>query len=62
MAKIDRSSIIHNLTTRTKLLASFGLVSLIIFAMGTFGVLTLRQMSAASQVVYASSRSLQSSR
>ena len=52
MAKTDRSSVIHNLTTRTKLLASFGLVSLIIFAMGTFGVLTLRQMSAASQAVY----------
>ena len=52
MAKTDRSSAIHNLTTRTKLLASFGLVSLIIFAMGTFGVLTLRQMSAASQAVY----------
>ncbi len=52
MAKTDRSSAIHNLTTRTKLLASFGLVSLIIFAMATFGVLTLRQMSAASQAVY----------
>ena len=52
MAKTDRSSAIHNLTTRTKLLASFGLVSLIIFAMGMFGVLTLRQMSAASQAVY----------
>jgi len=52
MAKTDRSSVIHNLTTRTKLLASFGLVSLIIFAMGTLGVLTLRQMSTASQVVY----------
>lgn len=52
MAKTDRSSALQNLTTRTKLLASFGLVSLIIFVMATFGVLTLRQMSAASQAVY----------
>ncbi|MEP6934995.1 MAG: methyl-accepting chemotaxis protein [Nitrospirota bacterium] len=52
MAKADRSSALHNLKTRTKLLASFGLVSLIIFAMAIFGVLTLRQLSAASQAVY----------
>ena len=52
MAKTDRSSVLLNLTTRTKLLASFGLVSLVIFAMATFGVLTLRQLSVASQAVY----------
>ena len=52
MAKADRSSVLLNLTTRTKLLASFGLVSLVIFAMATFGALTLRQLSSASQVVY----------
>ncbi len=52
MAKADRSSVLLNLTTRTKLLASFGLVSLVIFAMSTFGALTLRQLSSASQVVY----------
>ena len=52
MAKTDRSSVVLNLTTRTKLLASFGLVSLVIFAMATFGALTLRQLSVASQAVY----------
>lgn len=52
MAKTDRSNLLLNLTTRTKLLASFGLVSLVIIVMATFGVLTLRQLSAASQAVY----------
>ena len=52
MAKTDRSNALHNLTTRTKLLASFGLVSLVIFVMATFGVLTLQRLSAASQAVY----------
>ena len=53
MVKTDRSSALHNLTTRTKLLASFGLVSLVIVVMATFGVLTLQRLSAASQAVYA---------
>ena len=53
MAKVDRSSAFDNLKTRTKLLASFGLVSSIIFVMATAGVLTLKQLSVASQVVYA---------
>jgi twitching motility protein PilJ len=53
MAKVvDRSSALHNLKTRTKLLASFGLVSFVILVMATIGVLTLRQLSVASQVVY----------
>ncbi len=52
MVKTDRSNVLLNLTTRTKLLASFGLVSLVIVVMATFGVLTLRQLSAASQAVY----------
>jgi twitching motility protein PilJ len=53
MAKVvDRSSTLHNLKTRTKLLASFGLVSFVILVMATIGVLTLRQLSVASQVVY----------
>ncbi|HSQ90558.1 MAG TPA: methyl-accepting chemotaxis protein [Nitrospiraceae bacterium] len=52
MAKADRSSALYNLKTRTKLLASFGLVSFVILVMATIGVLTLRQLSVASQVVY----------
>ena len=52
MAKADRSSGIYNLKTRTKLLASFGLVSFVIVVMATIGVFTLRQLSVASQVVY----------
>jgi twitching motility protein PilJ len=52
MAKADRSSAIYNLKTRTKLLASFGLVSFIILVMATIGVFTLQQLSVASQVVY----------
>jgi twitching motility protein PilJ len=52
MAKTDRGNVLLNLSTRTKLLASFGLVSLVIVVMATFGVLTLRQLSAASQAVY----------
>lgn len=52
MAKADRSSAIYNLKTRTKLLASFGLVSFVILVMATIGVLTLQRLSVASQVVY----------
>jgi len=52
MAKADRSSTIYNLKTRTKLLASFGLVSFVIFVMATIGVFTLQQLSVASQAVY----------
>ena len=52
MAKADRSSGIYNLKTRTKLLASFGLVSFVIVVMATIGVFTLQQLSVASQVVY----------
>lgn len=52
MVKVDRSSALYNLKTRTKLLASFGLVSFIILVMATIGVLTLQQLSVASQVVY----------
>ena len=52
MAKADRSSALYNLKTRTKLLASFGLVSFVILVMATIGVLTLQKLSAASQVVY----------
>jgi len=52
MVKVDRSSALSNLKTRTKLLASFGLVSFIIFVMATAGVLTIQQLSVASQAVY----------
>lgn len=52
MNKADRSSALYNLKTRTKLLASFGLVSFIIFVMATAGVLTIQQLSVASQAVY----------
>jgi twitching motility protein PilJ len=55
MAKADLRSPFYNfkdLKTRTKLLASFGLVSLVIFVMATVGVLTLQKLSAASQAVY----------
>ncbi|MEO6307428.1 MAG: methyl-accepting chemotaxis protein [Nitrospiraceae bacterium] len=52
MVKVDRSSAIYNLKTRTKLLASFGLVSFVILVMATIGVMTLQQLSVASQVVY----------
>jgi len=52
MVKVDRSSALYNLKTRTKLLASFGLVSFIIFVMATAGVLTIQQLSVASQAVY----------
>lgn len=52
MAKVDRSSALYNLKTRTKLLASFGLVSFVILVMATIGVFTLQQLSVASQVVY----------
>src|SRR3977135_350463 len=41
-----------DLKTRTKLLSSFGIVSLIIFVVATSGVVTLRQLSAGSQAVY----------
>jgi twitching motility protein PilJ len=52
MVKVDRGSALYNLKTRTKLLASFGLVSFIIFVMATAGVLTIQQLSVASQAVY----------
>jgi twitching motility protein PilJ len=52
MAKADRSRTLTNLKTRTKLLASFGLVSFVILVMATIGVLTLQKLSDASQVVY----------
>ena len=42
-----------DLKTRTKLISSFGIVSLIIFVVATSGVLTLRQLSSMSQSVYA---------
>ena len=42
-----------NLKTRTKLLISFGLVSLIILVMSVAGIITLRQLSSQSQTVYA---------
>ena len=57
MAKADRSSALYNLKTRTKLLASFGLVSFVILVMATTGVFTLQQLSVASQVVYVDYRS-----
>jgi twitching motility protein PilJ len=53
MVKVDRSSALYNLKTRTKLLASFGLVSLVIVVVATAGVLTLQRLSTASQAVYA---------
>jgi twitching motility protein PilJ len=43
----------YNLNTRTKLIASFGVVSLIILVMSSVGVLTLRQLSSQSKTVYA---------
>jgi twitching motility protein PilJ len=43
---------LYNLKTRTKLFLSFGLVSFVILIIATIGVLTLQQLSAASQVVY----------
>ena len=52
MVKVDRSSALSNLKTRTKLLASFGLVRFIIFVMATAGVLTIQKLSDASQAVY----------
>ena len=52
MVKVDRSSALYNLKTRTKLLASFGLVSFVIMVMATIGVVTLQKLSEASQAVY----------
>jgi twitching motility protein PilJ len=52
MVKVDRSSALYNLKTRTKLLASFGLVSFVIAVVAIVGVLTLQRLSAASQAVY----------
>jgi twitching motility protein PilJ len=52
MVKVDRSSALYNLKTRTKLLASFGLVSFVIAVMASIGVVTLQKLSAASQAVY----------
>jgi twitching motility protein PilJ len=53
MAKGDFKERFSNLRTRTKLLISFGLVSLIILIMSSAGIVTLRQLSAESQTVYA---------
>jgi twitching motility protein PilJ len=52
MTKKGRSSPVHNLKTRTKLLASFGVVSSIIVTMAAVAVLTLQQLSDVSQTVY----------
>ena len=52
MVKVARSSALYNLKTRTKLLASFGLVSFVIAVMASIGVVTLQKLSAASQAVY----------
>jgi len=52
MAKKGRSSPVHNLKIRTKLLASFGFVSSIVVAVAVVAVLTLQQLSAVSQTVY----------
>ena len=52
MVKVDRSSALYNLKTRTKLLASFGLVSFVIVVMATIGVVTLKKLGEASQAVY----------
>ena len=41
-----------DLKTRTKLMASYGIVSVIIFVMAASGVVTLRQLSGMSQAVY----------
>ncbi len=43
----------QDLKTKTKLLVSFGLVSVIILIMASVGVFTLRQLSTQSQTVYA---------
>src|SRR5262249_49157419 len=48
----DVKGTFYNLNTRTKLLASFGVVSLIILVMSSVGVLTLRQLSSQSQTAY----------
>ncbi len=45
----------EDLKTRTKLISSYGVVSVIIFVMATSGVLTLRQLSAMSQAGYVDS-------
>ena len=42
----------HDLRTQSKLLVSFGLVSVIIMVMATAGIATLRQLSSQSQTVY----------
>ena len=43
----------QDMKTQTKLLVSFGLVSIIITLMAGVGVFTLRQLSSQSQTVYA---------
>ncbi|MDR4481000.1 MAG: methyl-accepting chemotaxis protein [Nitrospira sp.] len=43
----------QDMKTKTKLLVSFGLVSVIIMIMASVGVFTLRQLSSQSQTVYA---------
>ena len=43
----------QDMKTKTKLLVSFGLVSVIIMIMASVGVFTLRQLSTQSQTVYA---------
>ena len=53
MARRGRNNPVRNLKTRTKLLAGFGFVSSIIVAMAVVVVLTLQQLSAVSQTVYA---------
>ncbi len=42
----------EDLKTRTKLMASYGIVSVIIFVMAASGVLTLKQLSGMSQAVF----------
>jgi twitching motility protein PilJ len=52
MPKRGRSNPVHNLKTRTKLLAGYGFVSSIIVAMAAVAVLALYQLSAVSETVY----------
>ncbi|MBK5281310.1 MAG: HAMP domain-containing protein [Nitrospiraceae bacterium] len=57
MAKVAKTEIrggFGDLKTRTKLLLTYGFVSFIIFMMATVGVLTIRQLSAASHAAFTS--------
>jgi len=57
MAKSTKTEIrggFGDLKTRTKLLLTYGFVSFIIFMMATVGVLTIRQLSAASHAAFTS--------